>query len=127
MDQILGASAVTTHDLRNHGFVRARDVLSISVPGTHSFRLCHARGEWLIIASYFGGKIGAAVRFAGPNDEEWSVMDVTAPIDSRNWSYASGRFAVPGHLKIEWQDGEAIMPSLKLTNGVCQTRIIHGH
>ncbi len=126
MDQILGRVPVTANDLQNHGFVRAANVRSISVSGTHSFRLCHARGEWLIIASYFGGKIGAAIRFPGPNEEEWSVLDVTAPIDSREWVYASGRFAVPGRLKIEWKDGESIMPSVRLTNGTCLTRAITG-
>src|SRR5262249_26867869 len=56
--------------LHQDGFVRAADIQPISAPDrAHAFRLLHIGGWWLIYSSFFGGRIGSVVRFAGPNAE----------------------------------------------------------
>ena len=40
------------------GFVRASEIIGMAIPDGHSIRPLHRNGEWQMITSYFGGRIG---------------------------------------------------------------------
>jgi hypothetical protein len=66
--------------------------------------------------------MGAFVTFPGPNNESWSVLDITAPIGSRGWAISKSSFPIPPPtLHIEWGDGSLIIAEVDLDNAQSET------
>jgi hypothetical protein len=107
--------------LAANGFVHADGIQDIKVANAHSFRLLYSdsdtigrTGEWWVFMSFFGGRIGAAVTFPGPNGEKWNSLDIAAPIKQKKWPEPvpyNGYY--PQKVQIEWIDVKKIVPSLK--------------
>lgn len=114
---VRGEIPVAPEDLKLHGFVNINGVKSIASEGAHCFRLFHSSRGWMVIGAFFGGKIGTVVRFPGPNFERWSVLDVTAPINSKTWTLSPSNLSIPGHLKVCWTSADEIMPSAGIIQG----------
>lgn len=106
-----------------NGFVHAADIQPIKVENAHSFRLLHMDGHWHIYSSFFGGRIGAFVRFPGPNGEEWCCADIAMPLDSKTSTIRTGRVLQPLRVRIEWKDPAKIMPSVELLNAESEMRV----
>lgn len=102
--------------LRTSGFVWASDIKTIAVPDCHSMRLRHIDGEWQIATSYFGGRIGTLVRFAGPNHESWSCADIEVPLHSLDWKADMKEVLLPLNMHVEWKDISKIIPSIEIEN-----------
>jgi HNH endonuclease len=111
---ILGKRHPHPLHIAGNGFVHAQDVEELARPGCHSFRITTLGNEWIIYMSFFGGRIGSAVSFPGPNREEWNTMEIVAPIHSKNWTITTSQLYLPLRVRFEWQNHEAITPSLKL-------------
>jgi hypothetical protein len=109
-----------------NGFVAANDIQPICVPSAHSFRLQYSGRFWHIYSSFFGGLIGAVVRFPGPNREDWVCADIVMPIRSRNATITKGRILQPLKVRVEWKDVGLIMPSFKTINPTTQFRVEEG-
>jgi hypothetical protein len=99
--------------LAGNGFVHAEDIQAIAQTGCHSFRLLHMGGQWMIYSSFFGGRIGSAVTFPGPNYEDWGTLDVVAPVHSKDWTVTRASLAWPLKMRVEWNTSALIAPSLK--------------
>ncbi len=82
--------------------------------GSHSFRLIHDRGSWNVHFAFFGGRVGAFVRFRGPNRETWRTANVVSPIGSSEWQVSTTGLLLPLPCRIEWQDLNRIVPSMPL-------------
>jgi hypothetical protein len=118
---------VTPKLLRRNGFVHAADIEPIKAEGSaHSFRLMHVNGQWSVWMSFFGGRIGAFVRFPGPNGERWRRADIVAPLHSKDWEVETGSVVVPLCHHVEWEDLAAIMPSSGMLNVETNLRVING-
>lgn len=111
---IMGKAQPEPFHLASNGFVYAEDVAALARPGCHSFRITTLENEWIIYMAFFGGRIGGAVSFGGPNQEKWNTMDILAPIHSKAWTVTKSQLYLPLRVRIEWQNPEAISPSLKL-------------
>jgi hypothetical protein len=111
---ILGEQHPNPFLIAGNGFVHAEDVEELARPGCHSFRLTRLESEWIVYMSFFGGRIGGAVSFPGPTQEEWNTMEIVAPIHSKVWRVTKSRLYQPLKVRFEWSNHEAIMPSLKL-------------
>lgn len=112
---IRGETPTTPEMLKNNGFVRAVDIEPLkSADKSHSFRLVYLNGSWMVYSSFFGGRIGAAVSFPGPNREGWNTMNVVAPLHDKNWQVVTSALLQPMRVHIEWSGLPKIAPSLKL-------------
>lgn len=110
--------------IADNGFSYADDVKSIKADdGGHSFRLLHLDGVWHIYSSFFGGEIGASVRFPGPNRESWSCADIVAPMRSKSWTFRPSRILQPLRVRVEWSEARVITPSLDLHNARSAVRV----
>lgn len=99
------------------GLVVNDDVRCLNCPpNAHRFALAHDLGVWQLICSFFGGRIGAVVRFPGPNQESWRRVDIVAPLSSPHWKVTKGILLVPMHPRIEWMDMSRIVPSVCFRN-----------
>jgi hypothetical protein len=67
--------------------------------------------------AFFGGRIGAAVKFPGPNDDDWCTLDVTAPICSNDWTAYQSKLVIPSHPRVEWLDLNKIVRGAEFVNG----------
>ncbi len=70
------------------GFVAPSDMSVLwSHKNIHRFRLVYFKwpGKWYLYCSFFGGSACAKIEFAGPNEEQWSTIDITAPVGSPDW------------------------------------------
>lgn len=120
---ILGTADVTQKLLAASGFVRAADVQEIKDEGGgHSFRLLHVGSSWLVFSSFFGGRIGAAVHFSGPNREDWNTVDIVAPLGSKKWIVRPSPILKPLKATVEWQDSRKIIPTVPILNAVSGVR-----
>jgi hypothetical protein len=90
--------------LRRSGFVCHYDVASIAVDASHSVRLSWSDGFWNATMAFFGGMIGAAVKFPGPNKETWRMLDITAPLRSSDWRVSPSSLVIPSRFSVEWGD-----------------------
>ncbi len=113
---IVGNDAVAMRHLATNGFVHARDTASLSKPGAHVFRLYWSNGVWTVASSFFGGRIGAQVQFAGPQHENWKCAFVTAPYNSAaEWNVDRTSFELPTSAltaQVDWCNPRDIMPSV---------------
>ena len=116
IDIVVGKSAVHSSKYATNGFVHAENVTAIAVEGAHSFRLLHSNGHWGVWSSFFGGRIGSFVDFTGPNAEDWSCLDIVAPLRSREWTSRKSSILQPLRRQIEWSNPARIMPSAQLLN-----------
>jgi hypothetical protein len=94
------------------GFVWASDVAAISSDTrSHSFRLSWVNGRWNAAMAFFGGQVGAFVRFPGPNEEHWCRLDIRAPINSSDWTITTSPIIIPARHNIEWQNLSKMIPT----------------
>jgi hypothetical protein len=99
------------------------DIQSLSCPpDAHRFTLTHDQGLWHLLCSLFGGRIGAAVRFPGPNHEVWRRVDIVAPLHSHDWQITKGKLLLPVRVRFEWGDLSRIVPSVLIKNLDAQVR-----
>lgn len=118
------AGQIPTRVMMANGFVRADDVQVINTEGrTHSFRIVHMDGKWHVYSSFFGGQIGSYVRVPGPNHEEWRYADIVAPLGSKDWTFRTGSVIPYVRMRVEWNDGRAVMPSLRLQESVSSVSV----
>jgi hypothetical protein len=109
--EVRGEQSFSPDRLKEGGFVCASNVASMkSDDGGHHIRLYHADGWWHTSFAFFGGKIGAVVRYPGPNHEPWTTLDIHAPLHSRDWTVTPMSFSVWMKFKIEWDDLTSIVP-----------------
>jgi hypothetical protein len=105
IDEILGKRRFHPIRLSRSGFVCHSDLATIaSTDGSHFIRLSWERGFWIAAMAFFGGQIGAAVKFPGPNKELWRTLDVKAPINSSDWTITPSSLVIPSKFHVEWSD-----------------------
>ncbi len=73
-----------------------------------------------VYASFFGGRLAAAVSFPGPNYEDWQTLDIVAPLHSREWQVKYSKVMQPISVRINWGSPEDIAPTIKLQNSYTQ-------
>ena len=123
---IIGKTPVSSRLIRANGFVCASDIQPIrDSNGGHSFRLLHMKGHWMIYMSFFGGRIGAFVRFPGPNNEQWCSANIVAPLHSGEWTFTLSPILQPLIVRTEWEDQAKIMPSVEMRNVSTEIRVSH--
>jgi hypothetical protein len=123
---ICGAAEVQPALIDENGFVEASGITQIQAPGrSHSFRLVHHDGHWLIYSSFFGGRIGSVVSIPGPNKEEWNTLEVVAPLNDKDWSVSRYKVLNPIKVRIEWSDIAKIAPTLKCQNAISRILVEH--
>ena len=61
--------------------------------------------------AFFGGQIGAAIKFPGPSNESWRTLDVTAPINSPEWKATPSSLLIPSRFTVEWTDLNKLIPN----------------
>jgi len=111
IDEIMDRRSFDPDRLKQSGFVCHGDVASIASDSrSHTFRLCWENGWWNAAMAFFGGQIGAAVKFPGPNDESWRTLDVRAPIASRDWTITRSSLVIPARFNVEWLDLNKMIP-----------------
>jgi hypothetical protein len=116
--EILGHLPIEPSRMDKAGFVYWRDIESIAAKDhSHTFRLSWERGWWNIAMAFFGGRIGAAVKFPGPNNEDWCTLDVTAPIHSKDWTAYRSKLEIPSYPRVEWLDLNKIVRGAEFVNG----------
>jgi hypothetical protein len=124
---IKGDLPIRRNHLAINGFIHARDAIPVACPaGHHAFRIAYSRGLWSICGSYFGGRIATLVSFPGPNQEDWEVADIIAPIGKRDWTFLPrcGILSIPLNCRIEWLDPNIIMPTVEMFNVRSEIRVI---
>jgi hypothetical protein len=110
--EIMGRRLFKPSRLDRSGFVWGSDVVSMaSNTRSHTFRLSWVNGWWNAAMAFFGGQIGAFVRFPGPNEEQWCRLDIRAPIDSTDWTSTTSPIIIPARYHIEWQDLNKMIPT----------------
>src|SRR5579862_487893 len=124
INTVLHDKSLVPQTIAGNGFVDVKGVEPIkSSDGSHSFRLLHTGSEWWVYSSFFGGRLGSAVAFSGPNREPWDCADIVAPIKSNQWTIKTSRISQPLRVQVEWQDQSRLMPSLKMQNAVAKLRV----
>ncbi len=117
VEMVLGERVVARRILDRNGFVDADSIQDLGCPmDSHSFRLLHDRGWWNVHFAFFAGRVGAFVRFRGPNRETWRTANVIAPIGSSEWQFSTTGLLLPLPCRIEWRDLNRIVPSMPLVN-----------
>lgn len=111
---VRGESVLLQSHLGSVGFVRPAEVRGIAVEGAHSFRLSHNGHLWLALSSFFGGRVGTAVCFAGPNAEDWSSAEILAPIDSSDWTCSTSKLVFPAPDKVQWATPADLIPGVPI-------------
>ena len=76
--------------LNRCGFVRPDDLAVLSCPpNAHKIRLVYNwwrwNSEWCAYSSFYGNEIAARCEFEGPRIADWSTLDVTAYLGSKDW------------------------------------------
>jgi len=104
IEEIRGQRRFHPIRVRRSGFVCYSDIASIAVENSHSVRLSWRDGYWNAAMAFFGGMIGAAIKFPGPNDETWRMLDITAPLRSSDWKASPSSLFVPSRFNVEWDD-----------------------
>jgi len=66
--------------------------------------------------SFFGGRVGAVVRFRGPNEEEWDSLDVAMPLGTEPPTTSVRTILHPLAVVVEWKDMAKVIPSAGVTN-----------
>ena len=103
--EILGTRSFDSSRLDRGGFVCAGDVANIASDSkSHTIRISWESGRWHAAMAFFGGQIGAAVNFRGPNEETWHRLDVRAPLNSSDWTVATSPLIIPARFNIELSD-----------------------
>lgn len=114
---VTGERQLSDAALRDCGFVHATDLLPLDCSaGTHSIRLLSDGGVWRVWFAFFGGRIGAAASFPGPNEERWRTTDVTIPIGNGEWIIRESPLLQPVRARVERKDLQKIIPSIPMTN-----------
>lgn len=109
--EIMGARPFNPNRLDGSGFVRATDVATFAADKkSHTFRLSWEKGWWNAAMAFFGGQIGAAVKFPGPNNEQWCTLDIRAPINSTAWTVSKSSLLIPARFNVEWFDLNKMIP-----------------
>jgi hypothetical protein len=115
---IRGTIQITPMMFGNNGFVSGEAIACIARPGmNHTFRLVHLSGMWFMYACFFGGRLGAAVHFPGPNNESWQTADIVAPIRSKEWVFKTSSLVQLMNPKTDWNKSARLSPSLKMHSG----------
>jgi len=117
VEMVLGERAVGRRIVDSNGFVDADSIQGLECPkDSHAFRLIHDRGWWNVHFAFFAGRVGAFVRFRGPNRETWRTANVVAPIRSTDWQVNTSRLLLLLTPRIERRDLNRIIPSMPLVN-----------
>jgi hypothetical protein len=111
--EITGKRKFAPLRIRRSGFVRYDDVATIATKGCHTLRFSWEEPWWNVAFAFFGGQIGAAIKFPGPNKESWRMLDVTAPIDSSDWKVTPSSLVIPSKFNVEWGDLNNLIPGGK--------------
>lgn len=115
---VKGEAPVTASLIQGNGFIWASDTEPFRATGdAHSFRIIHAGRMWRVYFSFFGGRVGAFVRFPGPKRESWRFADVVMPLRSSDVTVQVSHLEprLP-RVHIEWGDLSKIIPSAELIN-----------
>jgi len=105
------------------GFVANESIHGLDCPpNAHRFALTYDQRSWFVLCAFFGGRIGAFVRFPGPNRELGRRVDIVAPLHSPDWEITTGKLFLPVRVCIEWADLSRIVPSLRIRNPQAQIR-----
>lgn len=121
---IMGETPVVPELLASNGFVHAADAQPMKVAGAHAFRLLHVDGWWTVYSCFFGGSIAARMRFPGESREPWRYADITAPINSKDWTVAHGKILpLVRAPRVEWLDPGQIIPSVGMVNVHWEARL----
>lgn len=98
------------------GFLIHDNIRALNCPdNAHKIELNGALNVWHAYFAFFGGAIGAAVRFPGPNNEKWSRLEVIAPLDSKDWSCQKHELAIPRDVLLTEHIGK-MAPSILMKN-----------
>lgn len=120
---VLGHSSPRPEYSHQNGFVIAEDAASIaSNKMSHCFRLTHDVGLWTLYCSFFGGRVGAIVRFPGPNSESWRGLHVEFPLDANEPNIHRSPIISNLHWRVEWNDQRKIIPDLRIQHA--KSRIV---
>jgi hypothetical protein len=112
---ILGQIHPRTQLVESNGFVRAADLAELSEPDrAHAFRVTWVGNQWLLYASFFGGRLAATACFPGLNNEDWNTLDIVAPLYSKDWVVKRSKIMRPIPVHIQWQGLREIAPTVKL-------------
>ena len=122
---ISGAKPLTQELFYNNGFIYACDAAPVGTSSQgHFFRVIYDR-NWHVISSFFNGRIGASLRFRGPNYESWCCAEIHAPLRSAQWCITTSHILPPPKTtRIEWKDPAKIIPSVPLLNVVSELVIM---
>lgn len=110
-----GISRNSRRMIARYGFVRHGDLKLLNcAPNFHKFRLVHfgASHLWAVYSSFFGGDINTMVEFEGPSDERWSTVDITVPLNSKEWKIRKYQEVKDLQVRACLEDIDAILPSL---------------
>lgn len=123
---VTGEHRLSESGLRNNGLVRAKDLAPFNCPvGSHVVRLQGDTGRWVVWFAFFGGRVGATVRFPGPNYEPWRTADVTIPVNSRDWDVHKSCLLRPLRTHVAWKQLEEMIPSIAMVNTRSVETVIH--
>ncbi len=116
---ILGETHPREGILKSNGFVHADKLSDLNAPDKgHGFRMTWFANQWHFYASFFGGRIAAAVSFPGPNVERWNTLDIVASLHSKEWQAKRYNLALPILYPIkhhvQWVSIQDIAPTVKL-------------
>jgi hypothetical protein len=124
---VLGTAPILPRLFVETGFVSPAAVAPINAGNReHSFRLLHIDGAWCIYSSFFGGQMGAVVRFPGPNAEYWRCADVVAPIDSNDWTFRTSSILQPLSCHTEWENPARFLSHASLVNVSASLSVVPG-
>lgn len=84
---------------------------------SHAFRLTYLNGHWQVYLSFFGGRLCAFVAMPGPNGEDWSTLDIVAPLKSKDWRLTYSPLIRPITTRVQWDDLKTLAPTIKLKDG----------
>lgn len=78
------------------GFTLPSQVSAIRCPQrAHKFRLLFDRGWYYLVCVFFGGHMGATVKFPGPSPSDWRTLDVTAAMGSESMEAQPSSLLLP--------------------------------
>jgi len=105
------------------GFVWNTDVAQMECPpDAHKFRLTCDQ-NWALDCAFFGGRMGATVAFPGPCAEQWSRVEIVAPLGSPDWTVETSPVILPRRMHVNWGDLPVIAPSLPAKNVEYRVRV----
>jgi hypothetical protein len=114
---IKGNSQITENGVTQNGFIHAQGVRDIRTGGNdHSFQLMHVDETWHVLLCFFGGKIGAYVRFPGPSNEEWRCATIVAPLWSKDWTFRPSPILTATTVRVSLLGSADVTPTIRVSD-----------